>query len=68
MSIETSMANQYSIDLSKIVTRGMISKSEKGWYPGCLPQGYTHDKNTKTIISDTERLKILRELFMLILR
>ncbi len=67
-SIETSMASQFSIDLSKIVTRGMVSKCEKGWYPGCLPQGYQHDRNTLTVVSDIERLSILRELFRLMLR
>lgn len=32
-SVETGMANQYILDLSKNVRRGMKGKAARGWYP-----------------------------------
>ncbi len=46
MSVEFGMANQYIIDLSKNVKRGMNSKCEKGWKPGLAPIGYINPSST----------------------
>ena len=42
--IESGMANQYILELSKNVKRGMRSKITKGWYPQLAPIGYINDK------------------------
>jgi len=44
-SVEFGMANQYLLDLSKNVKRGLKTKAEMGWYSGYAPLGYL---NTKT--------------------
>ncbi len=67
MSVETGMANQYIIDLSKDVKRGMTSKAEKGWRPGLAPIGYLNDKTaeqgSKIIHVDDERFPIVRKMW-----
>ncbi|CAN5693580.1 hypothetical protein BH11PAT2_BH11PAT2_04820 [soil metagenome] len=39
------MANQFSLNLSKDVTRGMLSKAESGRRPGSAPLGYLNSNN-----------------------
>lgn len=70
-SVESSMAAQYSRNLSEDVRRGLKSKLEKGWKPGIAPQGYL---NTKTeargenyIVKDPERFPIIRKAWDLML-
>ena len=38
------MANQYILDLSKNVKRGIIAKLEKGGFPNLAPIGYINNK------------------------
>jgi len=44
-SVETGMANQYILDLSKNVRRGLESKVRKGHCPSNAPLGYLNTKN-----------------------
>lgn len=71
MSVETGMANQYIIDLSKDVKRGMLGKAEKGWRPGLAPIGFLNDKGgdqgNKVIHVDEERFPIVRKMWDLML-
>jgi len=71
MSVELGMANQFVLDLSKDVRRGLISKAEKGWRPGRAPIGYKNDrygdKGNKEILVDEEKFPIVRKMWDLIL-
>ena len=72
MSVELGMANQFIIDLSKDVKRGMSAKAERGWRPSKAPLGYINigdkNKNEKNIIvKDKKESVLLRRLFDLIL-
>lgn len=66
-SVESGVANQYVLDLSKNTKRGMRSKLEKGWHTGVAPQGYLNDKENKTIIKDPERFNLVRKMWDLML-
>lgn len=48
MSVESSVANQFIIDLRKNTKRGLHAKFERGEFPGLAPLGYVN----KTIIDD----------------
>jgi hypothetical protein len=71
LAVEFGMANQFSLELSKDVARGMKSKCEKGWRPGPAPLGYLNDKygekGEKKIFEDKERFKLIRKLWDLLL-
>jgi site-specific DNA recombinase len=71
MSVELGMANQFVLDLSKDVKRGLISKAEKGWRPGKAPLGYKNDKygdkGNKEILVDEERFPLVRKMWDLML-
>ncbi len=45
MNLEFGMANQFILDLSKNVKRGLRAKLEKGWRPGLAPVGYLNDSS-----------------------
>ena len=66
-SVETGVANQFILDLSKNTKRGMQSKMEKGWQTGIAALGYLNDKENKTIISDSERFNLVRRMWDLML-
>lgn len=66
-SVETGVANQFILDLSKNTKRGMLSKLEKGWKTGVAPMGYLNDKENKIIIKDTERFNLIRKMWDLML-
>ncbi len=59
-NVESGMANQFILDLSKNVKRGIQSKIEKGWRPGMAPTGYKNDVLTHTIAVDQERFDLIR--------
>ncbi len=67
MAMELGMANQFIRDLSQNVKRGIKSKLEKGWLPGCAPIGYLNDRSTHTIVQDSERAPLVRKAFDLML-
>ncbi|MFA7170185.1 MAG: recombinase family protein, partial [Candidatus Paceibacterota bacterium] len=66
-SVESGVANQYILDLSKNTKRGMLCKLEKGWQTGVAPLGYLNDKENKTIIKDPERFNLVRKMWDLML-
>ena len=66
-SVETGMANQFLLDLSKNVKRGIKSKLEKGWHPGVAPVGYLNDYVSHTIKKDPERFDLIRRAFDMML-
>lgn len=66
-SVETGMANQYILDLSRDVKRGVSKKLDEGWKPQVANIGYLNDKENKTIIKDPERFNIVRKMWDLML-
>ncbi len=71
MNVELGMANQFVIDLSKDVKRGLRSKVEKGWKPGIAPIGYLNekfaDKGTKRVLVDEKQFPLVKKLWDLML-
>ena len=67
MTVELGMANQFILDLSKDVKRGMKAKAEKGWRPHTAPLGYLNDKSgekgNKKIFKDPERFPLVRKMW-----
>ncbi len=66
-SVETGMANQFILDLSKNVKRGVQSKLEKGWRPGNAPAGYKNELYDHTIETDAERFNLIKKAWSLLL-
>lgn len=60
-NVESGMANQYILDLSKNVKRGIRAKLEKGGWPSMAPLGYLN-KDNKVII-DKARGKYIVKIF-----
>jgi len=71
MNVEFGMANQFILDLSKNVKRGLKTKAEKGWLPSTAPLGYLNDrskgKGAVEIVKDPERFDLVRKMWDLIL-
>ena len=63
-SVESGMANQYILDLSKNVRRGILTKLEKGGWPNLAPLGYLND-GKGGIVQDKERAKYIKKIFEL---
>jgi len=64
LNIEGSMANQYILDLSKNVKRGIQTKIEKGLWPNLAPIGYYND-GKGGIVVDRARAKYVKRIFEL---
>lgn len=68
LSVESGIANQYVLDLSKNVKRGIQSKLEKGWYPHTPRIGYLNGQGDEDpIVSDPDRFVLVRKMFDLML-
>ena len=71
MNVEFGMANQYVLDLSKNVKRGMKTKAEKGWRPALAPLGYLNDrsqeKGNAKIIKDPDRYDLVKQMWEMML-
>ena len=63
-NVESGMANQYILDLSRNVKRGIITKLEKGGWPNLAPLGYLND-GKGGILLDTKRAKYIKKIFTL---
>lgn len=63
-SVESGMANQYILDLSKNVRRGILTKLEKGGWPNLAPLGYLND-GKGGIVQDNARAKYIKKIFTL---
>ena len=66
-NVESGMANQFILDLSKNVRRGMQGKRERGEYPHLAPLGYLNDKAEHIIVKDPERFDLLKQAWKLML-
>ncbi len=64
LNIEGSMANQYILDLSKNVKRGILTKIEKGLWPNFAPIGYLNDGKGGIVI-DKIRARYIKKIFKL---
>jgi site-specific DNA recombinase len=64
LNIEGGMANQYILDLSKNVKRGIQTKLEKGMWPNFAPIGYLND-GKGGIAVDTVRARYIKKIFKL---
>ena len=60
-NVESGMANQYILDLSKNVKRGIQTKLEKGMWPNFAPIGYLND-GKGGIVVDTLRARYIRKM------
>jgi hypothetical protein len=67
MQMEFGMAKKYVDDLSDNVKRGFRAKLARGWMPGRPPLGYLNDKDTKTLVKDTKRFRLVRCMWDLLL-
>lgn len=71
ISLEASMATQYSVDLSEIVKRGLHKKVALGQPPIIAPIGYLNTKlnehGSNSIIVDHKRWPLMRKAFDLML-
>lgn len=71
MSVELGLANQFILDLSKDVKRGMQGKAERGWRPGRAPIGYKNDKagerGKKEVLVNEEKFPLVRKMWDLML-
>jgi site-specific DNA recombinase len=71
MAVELGVANQFILDLSKDVKRGIKSKVEKGWRPGRAPIGYMNDKygekGQKKVFVDNDNFTLVRKMWDLLL-
>jgi site-specific DNA recombinase len=71
MSVIFGMANQFCIDLSNNVKRGMKKKLESGWRPGLAPPGYINDmseeQGNRKIIKDPVGFKLIKRAFKYVL-
>jgi DNA invertase Pin-like site-specific DNA recombinase len=69
MSVEFGMANQFILDLSRNVRRGLRAKLGKGWRPNLAPLGYLNDKTKGKgrgeIIKDPERFELVKRIWEL---
>lgn len=70
-AVEFGQANQFVIDLSQDVLRGMKAKAASGWRPQRAPLGYINDKSgeqgRKRIFKDPEKFKYVRKIWDLFL-
>lgn len=68
-SVESGMANQYVLDLSKNVKRGIKGKLERGWRPSLAPIGYLNQvvDGEHIIVTDPDRFDLIRKMWDLFL-
>ncbi len=60
-NVESGMANQYILDLSKNVKRGIKAKLEQGHWPNLAPIGYLNHNGE--VIVDKERVQYIKKAF-----
>lgn len=66
-NVESGMANQYILDLSRDTKRGLLKRLNDGLPNGVVPQGYLNDKINKTVTKDPERFHLVRKMWDLML-
>lgn len=65
--LQTAMSTQYSLDLVKVVKRGLNSRAAKGDFPGRAPEGYRNDRNSKSVLIDEDRFPLMQRAWKLML-
>ena len=63
LAVELGMANQFSLDLSINVKRGMATKAKQGGCNSRAPLGYLNDRLNKTVIKDPDRFELVKKLW-----
>jgi site-specific DNA recombinase len=66
-SVETWIANQSNLDLSKDTIRGMQWKADRWWFNWVAPQWYLNDILNKTVVIDPERFNLIKNMWGLML-
>ncbi len=70
-NVESGMATQYILDLSKDVKRGMEKRMRMGWKNGQAPTGYLNHRDPisgmKILVKDPERFDLVRKMWDLML-
>lgn len=69
-SVESGVANQFILDLSKNTKRGMQGRVDKGWMPNMAPLGYMNAKDEEgrgIILPDPERFDAIRKMWDMML-
>lgn len=66
-SVISWMANQFLIDLSKNVKRGLNSKADKWWFPWVAPEWYLNKLEDNTIVKNPTNFKLLKKIWNLML-
>lgn len=67
LSLESGVANDYILRLSKNVSRGLTEKAARGWWPHTAPHGYRNAVRTRDgvpvsiILSDPKRFPLIRK-------
>lgn len=59
-AVESGVSNQFILDLSKNVRRGIQGKLERGEWPGVAPIGYINKLDDHTVVPDPDRYPIIR--------
>lgn len=60
--------SKYYVDnLSETVKRGIKTRVKRGWFPSTPPFGYENDKDTKTIVTDPDRLPYVKQMYTMLL-
>lgn len=67
MALESGMANQYILDLSKSVRRGLDEKARRGVWPYRPRIGYKFDLERRTVIADPIAFPLLKRAWALML-
>lgn len=60
-ALESAMGEQFIVELKTSTRRGVLSKIEKGWFPGHVPQGYKNDVIANTVVRDPDRWDLIRK-------
>lgn len=66
-SVEAASSNQYILDLSKNVKRGLETKLNHGWLPNLPPAGYLNDRVENTIVKDPLRFPLVAKMWQMML-
>lgn len=66
-AVESAQSEQFSIDLSLRVNRGMKQKCASGEIPFRAPQGYRNDKLLRKVETDPERFPLICKVFHTVL-
>jgi DNA invertase Pin-like site-specific DNA recombinase len=67
-AVESAIGEQFIVDLSHKVNRGMKLKCENGEIPFKAPQGYLNNRLTRKVEIDPDRFPIIQKIFQTVLQ